>query len=242
MFQSKDQKKLRFSKRDSNKNYDAVGEVYEEDCAHPIMKIVNHDDDNWVETLDTMGNVAIIHPNDRRLDKTVKQCAEIFEHYRLFEQIIVRDKKGKLKTEIRERGNENDEWLELNKSQIFALCPYVWSFFTHCVSARELMLHVFGSSIYLRYDKRKEWLQCFTLNSPILTLYSIDTDENCESEARFICVTENTIELLSLKQDEKEIKREKYLQLPGRAIRTKLSDQTWGNSKLLIMTHSKEEQ
>ena len=127
---------------------------------------------------------------------------EIFEHYRLFEQVIVRDKKRKLKTQIVERYKlENEEWMDLNKSQTFALCPYVRSFFTHCVSARELVLHVYGSSIYLRHDRREEWLQCFTLNSPILTLYSIDTDGNCESETRFICVTETTIELLSLKQD-----------------------------------------
>ena len=32
------------------------------------------------------------------------------------------------------------------------------------------------------------------------------------------------------------------MQLPGKAIRTKLSNQTWGNSKLLILTHKKEEE
>ena len=31
------------------------------------------------------------------------------------------------------------------------------------------------------------------------------------------------------------------MQLPGKAIRTKLSNQTWGNSKLLILTHKKEQ-
>ena len=31
------------------------------------------------------------------------------------------------------------------------------------------------------------------------------------------------------------------MKLPGRAIKAKLSDQTWGNSKLLILTHKKEE-
>ena len=31
------------------------------------------------------------------------------------------------------------------------------------------------------------------------------------------------------------------MQLPGEAIRTKLSNQTWKNSKLLILTHKREE-
>ena len=114
----------------------------------------------------------------------------------------MRDEKGKLKFMIVERGNiENKTWEDLNKSQVIALDNFVWSFFTQSVSARERMLHVYGSSIYLRNDRREEWLQCFTLHSLILFLYSIDTDEDYESETKFICVTETTIELLSLKQD-----------------------------------------
>ena len=116
--------------------------------------------------------------------------------------MITRDEKGNLKIATVERGNLDSEYSALSKSQTFAWHnDFVKSFFTHCVSARELMLHVYGSSIYLRHDRTAEWLQCFTLNSPILTLYSIDTDEDYESETRFICVTETTIELLSLKQD-----------------------------------------
>ena len=41
--------------------------MYEEDCSpDPIMKIVNHVDDDWIETLDTKGNVAIFTVHERR--------------------------------------------------------------------------------------------------------------------------------------------------------------------------------
>ena len=137
-------------------------------------------------------------------------------------------------------GNLESKYIGQSKSQTFTWNHNISSFFTQSVSARELMLHVYGGNIYLRNDRRAEWLQCFTLDSPILTLYSIDTEENCEKETRFICVTETTINLLSLNQDKKQIIREKFLTFPGKAIRTKLSSQTWGNSKLLIMTAQKE--
>ena len=73
-------------------------EDFEVDCApNPIIKISIHDDDNWIETLDTMGNAFSLTEHDKRVEKTVKNCCEIFEHYDLFEQVIERDEKGKLR-------------------------------------------------------------------------------------------------------------------------------------------------
>ena len=227
MSQSKDLKKLRFSKRDPSKNYEKIGADYEEDFAHPILKITIHDDENWIEILDNMGNATSFNMHDKRVDKTVKQCTEIFEHHTIFEQSIVRDEKGKLKLKTAHHGNQGTEDADNSKSQTFPPKHSVSSFFTHCVSARDLTLHVYGNSIYLRHDRREKWLQCLALDSPIQTLYSIEPDENSEnseSETRFICVTETTIELLSLEQFKKVMSREKYLQLPGKAIRTKISN------------------
>ena len=67
---SKELKKLRFSKRDPTKNYEVMGEDYVKECAHPIVKIKPHHDDNWCVTLDTMGDAAVMPVNDKRVDKT----------------------------------------------------------------------------------------------------------------------------------------------------------------------------
>ena len=172
-----------------------------------------------------MGNAFSLSEHEKRVEKTVKYCTEIFEHHTIFEQVIVRDEKGKLKIKTAHHGHLETEDADSSKSQTFPPNHgYVSSFFTHCVSARELTLHVYGNSIYLRNDKRERWLQCLALDSPILTLYSIESEEHWESETKFICVTETTIELLSLEQCKKVLSREKYLQLPGKAIRTKLSN------------------
>ena len=121
----------------------------------------------------------------------------------------MRGEKGKLRIQT----TEHPEFVDngLTKNQTYPTNHRVSCFFTHCVSARDLTLHVYGNSIYLRNDRREKWLQCLAFDSPILTLYSIDSDEKCESETRFICVTETTIEILSLEQFKKVIRREKYL-------------------------------
>ena len=72
MSMSEDLKKLRFSKRDPSKNYDVIGADYEEDCAGAIIKISIHEDEYWIETLDTMGNATSFNLHDNRIDKTVK--------------------------------------------------------------------------------------------------------------------------------------------------------------------------
>ena len=171
-----------------------------------------------------MGNAFSLSEHEKRVEKTVKYCTEIFEHHTIFEQCIVRDEKGKLKLKTAHHGNLETHDADNSKSQTFESDHRVSSFFTHCVSDRDLTLHVYGNSIYLRNDKREKWLQCLALDSPILTLYLIESEEHWESETKFICVTETTIELLSLEQCKKVMSREKYLHLPGKAIRAKLSN------------------
>ena len=48
-----------------------MGEDYEKECAHPIVKIKPHHDDNWCVTLDTMGDAAHMQVNDKRVDNVM---------------------------------------------------------------------------------------------------------------------------------------------------------------------------
>lgn len=100
------------------------------------------------------------------------------------------------------------------------------------------MLLVFENNVYLRNERKSEWLQCVTFDSLIVDLYSIDTEK--DQQTKFICITETTIETLSVLQDKEVIGREQEVVLPGKAIRTKQSNLTWGNAKILILTHKKE--
>ena len=49
-----------------------MGDDYEEDCTHPIVKFTHCDDDVWTDVLDTMGNATLFALHDKRLDQTVK--------------------------------------------------------------------------------------------------------------------------------------------------------------------------
>ena len=101
------------------------------------------------------------------------------------------------------------------------------------------MLLVYESSVYLRNERQGEWMQCMALDSHILTLSSIE-EEN--QKTKLVCITAATIEILRLDHVKEAIEREKKFDLPWRAIRAKLSNESWGNSNLLIMTHKKEEE
>ena len=101
------------------------------------------------------------------------------------------------------------------------------------------MLLVYERCVYLRSERKSEWIQCVTFDSLIVALYQMSADEN--QQTRFICITETAIEILSLPRHQNEMKRELKSSLPGKAIRTKLSNELWGNSKILILTHRKEE-
>ena len=81
------------------------------------------------------------------------------------------------------------------------------------------MLLVFENNVYLRNERKSEWLQAVTFDSLIVDLYSIDTEKN--QQAKFICITETTIETLSVVQDKEVIGREQEVVLPGKAIRAK---------------------
>ena len=101
------------------------------------------------------------------------------------------------------------------------------------------MILVYERSIFLRHERRSEWLQCMTLDSLILVLSSMDTNEN--KQTRFMCITETAFEILCLDHDKKQIEREKQVELPGRALRARLSNESWGDSKVLILTHKTKE-
>ena len=112
--------------------------------------------------------------------------------------------------------------------------------FTHCLSAGGLMLLVYESSVYLRNERQCAWMQCMTFDSLILALSTVGTNEN--QQTKLMCITKTSIEILHLDHVKQIIERDIQKELPGRAVRTKLSNESWGNSNLLIMTHKNEEE
>ena len=98
------------------------------------------------------------------------------------------------------------------------------------------MLLVYERSVYLKNECA--WMQCMALDSLILALNSFGKENQ---KTKLMCITETTIEILHLDHVKEAIEREKLFELPGRAIRAKLSNESWGNSKILIMTKKKEE-
>ena len=81
------------------------------------------------------------------------------------------------------------------------------------------MLLVFENNVYLRNERKSEWLQVINFDSLIVDLYSIDTEK--DQQTKLICITETTIETLSVLQDIEVIGREQEVVLPGKAIRAK---------------------
>ena len=102
------------------------------------------------------------------------------------------------------------------------------------------MLLVYESSVYLRNETKCDWMQCLTFDSLILALCTTGKNENQQTE--IVCITETEIRILHLDHVAQAILMKKLTNLPGRAIRAKVSNESWGNSKIIIMTQKREEE
>ena len=102
------------------------------------------------------------------------------------------------------------------------------------------MALVYENSVYLFNERQAEWTQCMPFDSLIIALTSIGTSEN--HQTKLMCITETAIQILLLDQDKQSIETSENMELPGRAVRAKLSNESWGSSNLLIMMENREKE
>ena len=171
MSQSLTEKKFRFHAYDRHNEYVQTLDR-KIDNMQTIIKLIQHQD--HIYALDLEGNVGIHIGGTFNFTQVMQHCTDIFLTDQLYARQFSVDAEGSLVDTVVKRvgeSNEAQESFEISKAIVHE--NSVPSFFSHSISVDGLMLLANGSTLYIRCDQKKEWLDCIMFGSLIVAIYPI---------------------------------------------------------------------
>ena len=205
-----------------------------------FIKAIQSQHHNCIFLLDIAGTVYKFIPGDGGLNamKMFCDCTDIYLTDALYARQFSVDSGGKLVSKIIKL-NAESETFQVHIQDDFSINTCISRFnslegyFSRTIIAYDHLLCVHGSSMYIRKESRDKWLECIDFEHQIIELLPIGGDK---VDTKTLCVTEKSLEILTLKKSGSGIKRGDQLNLPGRILSVEIGENKWHESNIFVLT------
>ena len=152
-----------------------------------------------------------------------ENCTDIFLTDALYARQFSVDSEGKLVSNIVKLITENDGEVQNDFSISSCISQFncLEGYFSRSSIAHDHLLCAHGSSLYVRKEARSTWLDRIEFEQQITALLPVGGEK---ADTKTLCVTGDTLEILTLNESGSGINRGDQLKLPGKVLTVEIGE------------------